>query len=56
MGRIVNPIGCTSCPQALADGATQCLRWNQTAMIRILLAEDEEAMRAYLARAGKRRL
>jgi len=51
MVEIVNPIGSISRARAALDGGATCLKWNQTAMIRILLAEDEDAMRTYLARA-----
>lgn len=51
MVEIVNPIGSISMARAALDGGATCLKWNLTAMIRILLAEDEDAMRTYLARA-----
>jgi two-component system, cell cycle response regulator CpdR len=52
MLRIVNPIECITLSSTPAD-APEMLNCDtkRSAMIRILLAEDEEAMRTYLARA-----
>lgn len=52
MLRIVNPIGCIELTSNPADPPEKP-KYNakRPAMIRILLAEDDEAMRTYLARA-----
>lgn len=52
MLRIVNPIGCIAQSSNPADPPEMLnCDMKRPAMIRILLAEDEEAMRTYLARA-----
>jgi two-component system cell cycle response regulator CpdR len=52
MLRIVNPIGCIALSSTPADPPEKLhCDTKRPVMIRILLAEDEEAMRTYLARA-----